>query len=394
MTDTWQTIAQRLRTEAPDRGLMLKGAIVIEALAEELAAYPASPPAEALPSQTSGAEAGGEAATCYNTGLRCLVGCDGRTCAGANVPLNQWPEPALTKPSQGDQAKNDLEAIYEWLREPDYAEHFDIVSWANRRPTSRLVRAQNNVEALAKPSSPAGGDVLLELHRLRRLEEARSQQPDWEKLWAEQTEKLETSEEANSSLRDVLARIAIPEGQHFLSQTEAATQGIEQYWAYERGCEHALAMVASRAGAALSPSTSAAEPVAWLTKWQFKAPDYPVKYPGGGSSITRDATEAAQELANKQRWDRVDWVRQTPLYAHPAPAAVESAQEVKEGWQPWETAPRDDKDVLAKNGDFYQVVFWDTDDNTGWHVSDANLRYPEGAFSHWRRDCLATEKEG
>ena len=213
-------------------------------------------------------------------------------------------------------------------------------------------------------------------------------------MWAEQTEKLETSEEANSSLRDVLARIAIPEGQHFLSQTEAATQGIEQYWAYERGCEHALAMVASRAGAALSPSTSAAEPVAWLTKWQFKAPDYPVKYPGGGSSITRDATEAAQELANKQRWDRVDWVRQTPLYAHPAPAAVESAQEVKEGWQPWETAPRDDKDVLAKNGDFYQVVFWDTDDNTGWHVSDANLRYPEGAFSHWRRDCLATEKEG
>jgi hypothetical protein len=28
--------------------------------------------------------------TCYNTGLSCLAGCDGRTCAGANLPLNQW----------------------------------------------------------------------------------------------------------------------------------------------------------------------------------------------------------------------------------------------------------------------------------------------------------------
>lgn len=35
MADTWQDIAKRLRTEAPDRVLMLKGAIVIEALAEE-----------------------------------------------------------------------------------------------------------------------------------------------------------------------------------------------------------------------------------------------------------------------------------------------------------------------------------------------------------------------
>jgi len=36
--DTWQDIATRLRASEPDRGLMLKGAIVIEALAEELKA--------------------------------------------------------------------------------------------------------------------------------------------------------------------------------------------------------------------------------------------------------------------------------------------------------------------------------------------------------------------
>lgn len=312
-------------------------------------------------------------------------------------------------------------------------------------------------DALAKPSSPAGGDVLLKLLRLRRLEEARSQQPDWEKLWAEQTEKLETSEEANSSLRDVLARIAIPEGQHFLSQTEAATQGIEQYWAYERGCEHALAMVASRAGAALSPSTSAAEPVAFQQRVQpwmmacfgaeisadvvernhrfleealelvqstgctareaHQLVDYVYGRPVGethqeigGVMVTLAALclalgqdmHAAGETELTRIWTKVEKIRakqaakpkHSPLPEHPAPAAVESAQGVKEGWQPWETAPRDDKDVLAKNGDFYQVVFWDTDDNTGWHVSDANLRYPEGAFSHWRRDCLATDKEG
>lgn len=47
MADTWDVIAKRLRTEAPDRVLMLKGAVVIEALAEELAALakPASSPA-------------------------------------------------------------------------------------------------------------------------------------------------------------------------------------------------------------------------------------------------------------------------------------------------------------------------------------------------------------
>jgi hypothetical protein len=40
MADTWDVIAKRLRTEAPDRVLMLKAAIVIEALAEELALPP------------------------------------------------------------------------------------------------------------------------------------------------------------------------------------------------------------------------------------------------------------------------------------------------------------------------------------------------------------------
>lgn len=30
--------------------------------------------------------------TCYSTGLPCLSGCNGRTCAGAHIPLNKWPE--------------------------------------------------------------------------------------------------------------------------------------------------------------------------------------------------------------------------------------------------------------------------------------------------------------
>lgn len=29
---------------------------------------------------------------CSNTGLPCLPGCDGKTCAGMHVPLNEWPK--------------------------------------------------------------------------------------------------------------------------------------------------------------------------------------------------------------------------------------------------------------------------------------------------------------
>jgi hypothetical protein len=61
---------------------------------------------------------------------------------------------------------------------------------------------------------------------------------------------------------------------------------------------------------------------------------------------------------------------------------------VAPNWQPWSTVPRDDMDVLAKVDDFYQVVFWDAAENTGWHVADADIRYSEGFFTHWRRDCL------
>lgn len=35
MADTWDVIAKRLRAEDPDRVLMLKGAIALEAMAEE-----------------------------------------------------------------------------------------------------------------------------------------------------------------------------------------------------------------------------------------------------------------------------------------------------------------------------------------------------------------------
>jgi hypothetical protein len=31
--------------------------------------------------------------TCYNTGLSCLAGCDGKNCAGLHVPLDKWPQP-------------------------------------------------------------------------------------------------------------------------------------------------------------------------------------------------------------------------------------------------------------------------------------------------------------
>ncbi|WP_089177179.1 hypothetical protein [Bosea sp. AS-1] len=157
--------------------------------------------------------------------------------------------------------------------------------------------------------------------------------------------------------------------------------------------------------AALSPSSSAAEPVAWLTEWQFKAPDYPVKYPGGGSYMTRDAIDAANVLANKQRWDPVDWVRQTPLYAHPAPAAVESAQGVKAlEWDEYETEGEVDRwDAETALGTFYEI----STQFDGYHVAhdcthlaarfdtlDQAKAAAQADYEARIRACLATDKEG
>lgn len=60
-------------------------------------------------------------------------------------------------------------------------------------------------------------------------------------------------------LEEAFQRIAIPEGRFFLSELEAQEQGIEQYWAYERGCGDALAMVRERVAAALQDSTPKSE---------------------------------------------------------------------------------------------------------------------------------------
>lgn len=171
------------------------------------------------PAATSGSEAGGEAPSCYNTGLRCLAGCDGRTCAGANVPLNQWPEPALAKPA----------------------------------------------------SSPAGGDV------------------------------------------DGTAQIALG---HFKTTTERAQQITKLEGALQR-CVEALAphalddRVAAQARAiglaALSPSTSAAEPVVWM-----------IQYENGCRSFY-----LCEQLALPSGH------KQTPLYATPPATAAVDGQRVK-----------------------------------------------------------------
>lgn len=66
-----------------------------------------------------------------------------------------------------------------------------------------------------------------------------------------------------------------------------------------------------------------------------------------------------------------------------------------EGWQPWATVPRDEEPVLATNDTvldgFPQVVMFVEDRASAgypWGVPDADIYYPEGAFTHWRRDCL------
>ena len=51
-----------------------------------------------------------------------------------------------------------------------------------------------------------------------------------------------------------LRQLPQPEGRIFLSEYDANAEGITQYWAYERGCAHALAMVAERVNTVLPAS--------------------------------------------------------------------------------------------------------------------------------------------
>lgn len=71
-----------------------------------------------------------------------------------------------------------------------------------------------------------------------------------------------------------------------------------------------------------------------------------------------------------------------------ARVAPERAVKVPDGWQPWETVPRDGEPVLAIDTRvddlFPQVVFFDG----MWNLSDG-VSYQEGFFTHWRRDCLS-----
>lgn len=115
-------------------------------------------PASLSPAATSGSEAGGEAPICYNTGLRCLAGCDGRTCAGANVPLNQWPEPA-SSPAGGDvrEAFETCAAICEARAEyfdlaPSYREWTDAAR--SYRATAKEIRERAALSASTSAAEP------------------------------------------------------------------------------------------------------------------------------------------------------------------------------------------------------------------------------------------------
>ncbi len=56
-----------------------------------------------------------------------------------------------------------------------------------------------------------------------------------------------------------LRQLPQPEGRFFLSEYDANAEGITQYWAYERGCAHALAMVAERVNTVLPASPTLTE---------------------------------------------------------------------------------------------------------------------------------------
>lgn len=124
--------------------------------------------------------------------------------------------------------------------------------------------------------------------------------------------------------------------------------------------------------AALSPSTSAAEPVAWQWRWQFNET-------GWSRWEMGEPTEYVLSTGFP--------VERRPLYAHPAPAAVESAQGVKEqGFvDGYEAAMRDVNVFRVKIAEPFDSSF----DTIKVFVFDMLKRNAEKL-----RASLATEKEG
>jgi hypothetical protein len=64
-----------------------------------------------------------------------------------------------------EQAKADAQAIYEWLREPDFAEFFgnkELANWLNRRPSGKAKRLSTYaLTALASQEGAQAGEVVL-----------------------------------------------------------------------------------------------------------------------------------------------------------------------------------------------------------------------------------------
>jgi hypothetical protein len=64
---------------------------------------------------------------------------------------------------------------------------------------------------------------------------------------------------------------------------------------------------------------------------------------------------------------------------------------VGKGWQPIESAPRDETEILVCDariaGGFHQVVSWDAENkNPGWHWATSDgPTFHQSAFTHWMR---------
>ena len=78
-------------------------------------------------------------------------------------------------------------------------------------------------------------------------------------------------------------------------------------------------------GTKLYAAPPAAEAVAHLIEWRFK-PNPEVKSPGGGAAIIHQRETPTKEIEHYRTWDKVDWVKHTPLYAAPPAEAVRIAE--------------------------------------------------------------------
>lgn len=238
--------------------------------------------------------------------------------------------------------------------------HHEVPAWISRV----MVEAS---EALAKPaSSPAGGDVLLEAELSRlRFELANSFSARHGELMAEALAEIKASVDGDSEqpVRDIVYGL--------IAEIEALPKL-----------------------AALSPSTSAAEPVAWMDDGSTRAGSHDTAY-----RVVTAATKAAMPKAAAEAY-------RTPLYTHPAPAAVDG-QRVKEvrrvrhkkrgttyrvlhGAVMQSTHWHDTRFKVPADGRAV-VVYQSEDDGSVW--ARPATEFEDGRFEDLRA-CLATAKEG